>query len=101
MSQMTDAQIRLWIDACNHEPSRQVLRDFIRLRGEAAPEGQAVAEYQIKPKGGGLWQRVSEHAFNNYGHEMPGFPEHEWDRRKLYTGPQPAAPAPVAGDADE
>lgn len=29
---MTDAQIEQWIDACNHEPAREVLRDYIKLR---------------------------------------------------------------------
>lgn len=29
---MTDEQIRQWIDACNHEPARQTLRDYLALR---------------------------------------------------------------------
>jgi hypothetical protein len=29
---MTDEQIRQWIEACNHEPAREVLRDYMRLR---------------------------------------------------------------------
>lgn len=29
---MTDEQIQQWIDACNHEPARQTLRDYLALR---------------------------------------------------------------------
>lgn len=31
---MTNAEIRQWIDACNHEPARQVLRSIVGLREE-------------------------------------------------------------------
>ena len=29
---MTDAEIVQWVDACNHAPARETLRDYIRLR---------------------------------------------------------------------
>lgn len=31
---MTNAEIRQWIEACNHEPARQVLRSIVGLREE-------------------------------------------------------------------
>ena len=40
-SPMTDAEVHKWIDACNHEPARQVLRDYLRLR-TALPSGGEV-----------------------------------------------------------
>lgn len=33
---MTDAEVRQWIGACNHEPARQVLRDYLQLRALSA-----------------------------------------------------------------
>jgi len=40
---MTDTEIRQWIDACNHEPGRQVLRDYLALRNRTSePEAGAV-----------------------------------------------------------
>lgn len=29
---MTDEQIRIWINACNHEPARQVLRTYLIMK---------------------------------------------------------------------
>lgn len=34
---MTDAQIKQWIEACNHEPARETLRYYLRLRALAKP----------------------------------------------------------------
>ena len=36
---MTDAQIKQWIEACNHEPARETLRHYLRLRALAKPAG--------------------------------------------------------------
>ena len=38
---MSDDEVRQWIGACNHEPSRQVLRDYLQLR--TAPPSAPVA----------------------------------------------------------
>ncbi|MGN6063800.1 hypothetical protein [Brevundimonas diminuta] len=42
---MTEAEVRQWIDACNHEPARQVLRDYLALRAQppAREDAQPVA----------------------------------------------------------
>lgn len=43
---MTDAEVRQWIEACNHEPARQVLREYLALRAQpqAREDAQPVAE---------------------------------------------------------
>jgi len=39
---MTEREVRQWIDACNHEPARQVLRDYLALRARSsAPEARS------------------------------------------------------------
>ena len=41
---MTEREVRQWIDACNHEPARQVLRDYLALRARSsAPEAREEA----------------------------------------------------------
>ena len=41
---MTEREVRQWIDACNHEPARQVLRDYLDLRARSsAPEAREEA----------------------------------------------------------
>lgn len=45
---MTEAEVRQWIDACNHEPARQVLRDYLALRAQQPAQGEAV---EVEPKG--------------------------------------------------
>ena len=43
---MTDAEVRQWIEACNHEPARQVLREYLVLRAQPpapAPDALRVA----------------------------------------------------------
>lgn len=46
-ARMSDAGIQQWIDACNHEPARQVLREYLALRTtegmEWKPEREVVA----------------------------------------------------------
>lgn len=46
-----------------------------------------VAEYQVRPRSfpeGNGWRKVSEHEFNDYD-ELPGYPDEDWERRKLYA----------------
>lgn len=82
-----------------------------RLRGEAAPEGQAVAPFGciLLDKDGNC---ADFHSYTDDGQYVFTVAEvyhrdatHEDDAphraRLLYDRPQPAAPAPVAGDADE
>ena len=35
---MTEREIQQWIEACNHEPARQVLRDYLALRPQPSGE---------------------------------------------------------------
>lgn len=39
---MTVAEVKQWIGACNYEPAKQVLRDYLNMRAQPAPD--AVAE---------------------------------------------------------
>ncbi len=41
---MSDRQIEQWISACNHEPAREVLREYLRLRRTPATEPAAAGE---------------------------------------------------------
>lgn len=36
---LSDSEVRIWINACNHEPARQALRQLLayRVRGVSAP----------------------------------------------------------------
>lgn len=45
---MSEAEVRQWIGACNHEPSRQVLRDYLQLRTAppSAPVGVELPPYR-------------------------------------------------------
>lgn len=48
--------------------------------------------YQVRPRNfpeGEGWRKVSRRNFDDYG-DSPGYPDAEWERRKLYAEPQPA-----------
>jgi hypothetical protein len=95
---MTEQQVRQWLDACNHEPARQVLRDYLQLRAALAAQGEgdaAVAGYvdpeqlaDMQRNGGG----VSIGTFSErYGRTVPVY---------LHPAPAPAPPASPAGVPD-
>lgn len=44
---MTEDQIKQWIDACNHEPAREVLRQYLRLTASTG----LVLETTTEPEG--------------------------------------------------
>lgn len=65
----------------------------IRAALLTAPPGHVPAMYQVRPRSfpaGEGWREVSKREFDNYG-DFPGYPEVEWERRKLYAAQQPAS----------
>ena len=49
---MTEAEVRQWISACNHEPARQVLRDYLQFR-TAPPSAPVGMERKYPDDGNG------------------------------------------------
>lgn len=77
---MTEREVRQWIDACNHEPARQVLRDYLALRARSsAPE----AREGVKTLGwfSGLARKHGHHA------------QADWLDANKHSFTQPAAPS--------
>jgi hypothetical protein len=82
-------QFRL-VDGDALRVSLEEARQYLAARLRTQSEQQEVAEYQVRPKGGRVWRRVTEREYNDTS-AFPGYRESEWDRRKLYTHPRPAA----------
>jgi len=105
------AVARLHSRGCSHAAIKEAIRkrkekraamiaqlEAARLRGEAAPDGQAVAWCNLTPSG-----QIAH--FDGKPRVMVGPVGNEHHKSPLYTRPQAAlssaaAPAPVAGDAD-
>ncbi len=63
------------------------------MTGPIIPDELWPAMYQVRPRSfpaGEGWREVSKRAFDDYG-DFPGYPEVEWERRKLYAAQQPAS----------
>lgn len=56
---MSDRQIQQWIDACNHEPAKEVLREYLKLRTRSAPASAEGWPVGLHPVTTGLVQAFS------------------------------------------
>ncbi len=47
--QLTTQQIEQWISACNHEPAREVLREYLRMKASEGTEPQPGTSASFSP----------------------------------------------------
>ena len=94
---MTEAEVRQWIGACNHEAARQVLRDYLQLRTAppSAPVGVEGLAAQLRRELGAGTDK--DYPYTEY--EKGRVAEKERLLAILAQQPAPVAPAPTAANA--
>ncbi len=98
---MTGREVLSWIDACNHEPARQVLRDYLSIRAqpqareEAQPYGWVYERLDFGPE----WCAGLEWYPAQFT-KKPPTPDRSRNVIALYTAP-PTQPLAEGADAEK